>query len=145
MTSLGDWLRSEIQKRGLTQMQAAVHAGVGQATISDILVKGHVPKVEILFRLADFFGTPREKVLRLAGHLPVLGRAEPGALAGDDYLVAELLEAFRAVPDEWKPDALAQVKLFVRLANRPPVRYVGEDQLLPLPEEVLPDEEEAAR
>jgi len=144
MTSLGDWLRGEIQKRGLTQMQAAVHAGVGQATISDILVKGHVPKVEILFRVADFFGTPREKVLRLAGHLPAPDRAEPEASAGDDYLVADLLEAFRAVPDEWKPDALAQVKLFVRLSNRPPVRYVGEDQLAPLPEEVLPDEQEAA-
>ena len=67
MSELAAWLRAELNRRGLTQNVVAVYAGVGQATISDILNKGHVPKVETLFRLADYFETPRDAVLRLAG------------------------------------------------------------------------------
>jgi transcriptional regulator with XRE-family HTH domain len=45
---LVDWLRAELEARGLTQMQLAARAGVGQATISDILAEGHLPKVDSL-------------------------------------------------------------------------------------------------
>ena len=128
MTELAAWLRAELGRRGLTQNAASVYAGVGQATISDILNKGHVPRVETLFRLADFFDVPREQVLRLAGYLaPELGKGVT-ARSGDDYLVPDLLELFRKVPDEWKPEALAQVRLLVRLANQPPLRIIGEEE-----------------
>ena len=70
MAELASWLQSELRRRGLTQNAAAVYAGVGQATLSDMLNKGHIPKVETLFRLADYFEIPREQVLRMAGHLP---------------------------------------------------------------------------
>jgi hypothetical protein len=46
----------------------------------------------------------------------------------EDYLVQALLDAFRQVPDDWKPEALAQVQMFVRLAGRPSVRFVGDDE-----------------
>jgi transcriptional regulator with XRE-family HTH domain len=125
MTNLSKWLRGELQRRGLTQAAAAVYAGVAQATISGILIKGHVPKVETLFRLADFFGTPREEVVRIAGHLPPLSKHNLPALEmgeRDGYLIEDLLEEFLKLPQEWRGEALAQMRLLVRLAARLPGR-----------------------
>jgi len=131
MSDLAAWLRAELNRRGLTQNVVAVYAGVGQATISDILNKGHVPKVETLFRLADYFETSREQILRLAGHLsPERAIEDPSgglALAGqDEALVRELLREFRQVPDEWKAVAVEQVAQFRRLAELRPMRVIGE-------------------
>jgi len=124
-TALGRWLRRELNRNGLTQNEAAVYAGVASATLSEILNKGHVPKVETLFRLADYFETPRVEVLRVAGHLPPTGDA--GADVADEPLIRELVEEFRQVPDEWKPVAIEQIAQFRRLAELRPVRMVGEE------------------
>jgi transcriptional regulator with XRE-family HTH domain len=127
MNDLANWLRGELRRNGLTQGQAAVYAGVGQATISDMLNKGHVPKVETLFRLADFFETRRDEVLRLAGHLPpVTGDGSAGTSLEDEALIRALVAEFRRVPDEWKTVAIEQVAQFRRLAELRPVRLVGE-------------------
>jgi transcriptional regulator with XRE-family HTH domain len=127
-TALGRWLEAELERRDLSQIAAAGQARVGVGTLGDIIRRGHVPKVETLLRLADFFGTPREKVLRLAAGLPP-GRKDPGDDEEDEALVQELLEEFRQVPDEWKEVAIQQVAIFRKLAARPPVRMVGEDRL----------------
>jgi len=124
-TALGRWLRRELNRNGLTQNEAAVYAGVASATLSEILNKGHVPKVETLFRLADYFETPRVEVLRVAGHLPPTGDA--GADVADEPLIRELVDEFRQVPDEWKPVAIEQISQFRRLAELRPVRMVGEE------------------
>ena len=129
MTNLADWLRSESARRGLTQNAVSLYAGVGQATISDMLNKGHIPRAETLFRLSDFFDAPRERVLRLAGYLPPDVDDEVHSGTSDDYLVPELVDLFRKVPDEWKPEALAQMRILVRLANQPQVRIIGEEVL----------------
>jgi transcriptional regulator with XRE-family HTH domain len=123
MGKLSNWLREELRERGLTQNQVAVYANVGQATISDMLTKGHVPKVETLFRLADFFGVSREQVLRFAGHLPPAA-AEPEDK--EDALIEALLAEFRRVPDEWKPVVVQQVAQFRRLDELRP-RVIGEE------------------
>lgn len=130
MTKLGTWLKAKLQEHGLTQNEAAVYAGVASATISEILNKDHVPKVETLFRLADYFQTSREYTLRLVGYLPTKDlRAQPGDETDPgDALIQELVDEFRRVPDEWKAEALAQVRMFVRLANRPPLRIIGDDE-----------------
>ncbi len=128
-TSLGRWLRRELQRRELTQHAAAVYAGVASATLSEILNKGYVPKVETLFRLADYFETPRLEVLRLAGHLPPASLPEGAgsSLGGADaVLVRELLDEFRRVPDEWKPVVVEQMVQFRRLAELRPVHMIGE-------------------
>ncbi len=133
MSELAAWLRAELNRRGLTQNVVAVYAGVGQATISDILNKGHVPKVETLFRLADYFDTSREQILRLAGHLsPERTTENAGEVQvlerQDEALVRELLREFRQVPDEWKAVAVEQVAQFRRLAELRPVRVIGDDR-----------------
>jgi transcriptional regulator with XRE-family HTH domain len=136
-TALGRWLRRELNRNGLTQNEAAVYAGVASATLSEILNKGHVPKVETLFRLADYFRTPRTEVLRVAGHLPPSGVA---ADLADEPLIRELVEEFRQVPDEWKPVAVEQIAQFRRLAELRPVRLVGEEPV-PSPAEGGPAQE----
>lgn len=128
-TALGRWLRRELDRNGLTQNEAAVYAGVASATLSEILNKGHVPKVETLFRLADYFHTPRVEVLRVAGHLPPEG--DPTGDLADEPLIRELLDEFRQVPDEWKAVAVEQIAQFRRLAELRPVRMVGDEAAAP--------------
>jgi len=125
MSTLAEWLKGQIEAHDLTQQKVSVYAGVSGATLSDILNRGHIPKIELLFRLADYFETPREQVLRLAARMPIEG-SEP--VDQDDYLIQELLEAFRQVPDDRKPLVLQQVQLAVRLATLPPVRLIGEEE-----------------
>jgi transcriptional regulator with XRE-family HTH domain len=128
MADLRGWLRTELRERGLTQAQVAVYAGVGQATLSDILRKGHVPKVDTLFRLADYFHVSREAVLRMAGHLPPDADAGAESEAYEDPLVEALMDEFRRVPDEWKPVVVEQVAGYRRLAELRPPRFIGEDE-----------------
>jgi len=122
-TKLSAWLRSQLQERNVKAYIVAANTGVGVATMSDILTKGHIPRIDTLIRLADYFHAPREAVLRIAAGLPLAGRPSP---QDDDYLIDELNEAFRQIPDEWKLDALAEVKSWVRLApKRPTVHIIG--------------------
>lgn len=126
MLDLQGWLRTELKERGLTQAEVAVYAGVGQATISDMLRKGHVPKVETLFRLADYFHVSRERVLRLAGHLPP--ETDAGSSAKyQDPLIEALVQEFRRVPDEWKLIAVQQVAQYRRMAELRPARVIGQE------------------
>ena len=125
MKTLAQWLQGQLEARGLTQAAASVHAGVSTATISQMLNQDHVPSFEILFRLADFFETPREKILRIVAGMPIGGDPPPGD--EDEYLVEELVEEFRQVPDEWKGEVLQQVRMFQRLAAQRPARLVAEE------------------
>ena len=134
MTELAEWLQQQMQSRDLTQAQLAVYAGLAQATISDILRKGHIPRVETLFRLADYFDTDRVEMLVLSGYLQRADqdeRPERPQPDRDEQLTEQLLEAFRRVPDEWKDYVIAQAQLFVRLAKYPPTglqpRIIGDE------------------
>jgi transcriptional regulator with XRE-family HTH domain len=132
---LAQWLRAQLDKRGLTQNQVAVYAGVSAATLTDILRNGHIPKAETLCRLADYFDASRIDVFVLAGHLQradqLPGAPEPGHDDGD--LTWQLLHHFRRIPDEWKPDAVDQIQWIARLAKRPPYRIIGDEPDEPQP------------
>ena len=137
--SLPDWLRTQLIQRNLTGRAVAAGAGVGMATISDILHKDHVPRIDTLMRLADYFGAPRQLVLRIAAGLP---SEAPAAGAEDpDALIDELLHAFRQIPDEWKQQALADVELYARLASPETVRIIGEEKEPASPAEDQEDEQ----
>jgi transcriptional regulator with XRE-family HTH domain len=124
MTALGQWLQDELRRRDLSLQSASTYSGVSIATISDIIRKNHVPRLETLFRLADYFDTPREQVVRLAAQMPLESDESDG---DDEIMVAELLEEFRKVPDAWKPVVLDQVAWLRRLAEQPPAHIIGEE------------------
>lgn len=140
-TPLGRWLHAELKARKLNQLRAAAAIGIGTGTLNDIIRRGHVPKIDTLFRIADYFDASREKVLRMAANLPPRG-VERGSRWEDDYLVEELVEEFHKIPDEFKPDVLQQVQLMVRMTNRPAALFVGDDDLNPEPQEPVDDDEE---
>ena len=125
MKTLAQWLQYRIQTEGLTQQAVSVHAGVSPATVSQILNQDHIPRIEILFRLADYFHTPREQILRLAARMPIGDQPPPDA---DHYLIDELVDEFRQVPDQWKEEALHQIQLIRRLTTQPPARFIGEEE-----------------
>ena len=128
MTELGRWLREQLKERDLTQSETAVYAGVGQATLSDIINKGHVPKVETLFRLADFFDTPRLDVVRMAAGEELAETEVAGREA--DAMVRKLVREFERLPAEWKAEAVAQVEMMNRLNDlsaRSQARVIGEE------------------
>ncbi len=126
-TQLSIWLKSQLKERRVTAQKVAVSAGVGGATISNILNMGHVPQIDVLLRLADYFGTPRPAVLCMAADLAI-GPANRSSPEDDDYLIEELNEAFRQIPDEWKEEVLVQVKSWARHATPAPVRIIGGEE-----------------
>ena len=127
MTQLSRWLRAQMASRSLSQLETALQAHVGVGTVSDILREGHVPKIDTLFRLADFFGTPRAELLLLAA-----GLAPESAHFADprqeDFMIEALLEEFRRLPDEWKPEAVSQVRFMARLAAMPTRQVIGDEE-----------------
>jgi len=125
MKTLAQWLQHQLNDSGLTQAAVSVHAGVSPATVSQMLNQDHIPRIEILFRLADYFHTPREQILRLAARMPIGDEPPP---EDDHYLVEELVDEFRQVPDEWKEEALRQIQLIRRLSTQPPARFIGEQE-----------------
>ncbi len=100
-----------------------------QDTLCEILHKDHIPQIETLFRLADHFGTDRVEILFIAGHIQTADQLSRGRPQPDhrDCLLDELVQEFRRVPDEWKQEVIAQNRMFVRLANSPPFRVIGDD------------------
>jgi transcriptional regulator with XRE-family HTH domain len=133
MTALARWLKRELELHGLTQQVAAVHAGVSVATLSDMLRRGHVPRLETLLRLADYFETPREEVLRLAARIPLdaeeAGKVAAGSqVAERDPRVQELVEEFGRLPEEWQEVVLEQVMTYARLVNLPGYRIIGGEE-----------------
>jgi len=73
MATLAAWLREQLARRNLTKQAATVHVGVSGATLSHTLNRDHVLRRDILFRLADYFDTPCEDLLRLAARMPAGG------------------------------------------------------------------------
>jgi transcriptional regulator with XRE-family HTH domain len=129
VTPLANWLQGQLQARRLTQRAAANQAGVSMATVSNILRKDHIPKVDILFRLADAFGFDRVEILHLSGHLKPADElpGAPSAPSEGDDMTRRLLQQFHQVPDNWKEEVVDQVALFVRLTT--PTVDQGEERV----------------
>lgn len=74
LTPLAEWLEKAMrewkdpvtQKRGLSQNRLRNETGLSQASIWEILKKGHIPKPEALVTLARFFGVSPSWLFGLA-------------------------------------------------------------------------------
>ena len=65
-----EWLRGELARRGLSQRELALRAGITGPTVGQI-VRGKVqPTVESIVKIAEGLGEDPVTVLRLAGTLP---------------------------------------------------------------------------
>ena len=86
--------------------------------------------VGILRRLPAAVRSTVVTMLRsLSGQAPASAPAGSGDdRYADNALIPELLQEFDQVPDEWKEEAVRQVKFVARMANRPPAHIIGEEE-----------------
>ncbi len=128
MTELATWLETQMQRRSLSLLRTALLTRVGAGTLSSILHEGHIPKLVTLFRLADFFDTPRLDVVRMAAGEELEETGVEGR--EDEALVSKLVREFERLPTEWKLEAVAQVEMMNRLnelSARSQARLIGEE------------------
>ncbi len=137
-TPLGKWLRQKLKERHLTLQEASALTGVGKATLSEILTKGHVPRVDTLLRLADTFEVSHLEILMASGAITsadrLAGAPQPGQDPVDESLLEwRLLDEFRRLPPQWREGAVEQIQWMRRLAKMEKLRIIGDEP--PEPEE----------
>lgn len=116
------WLRAELDKRRLNQLDAAAAIGVGTSTVNNSIRQGQITKVDTFLRIGDCFDAPPENALRLAASLPprdVIGDASPE----DDCLIHVLVEEFRKIHEGFNLMFCGKSSSWCALqAGRPPCR-----------------------
>lgn len=70
MSDYTSWLNEILRDRGWSYSELARRASVSQGLVSMVMSEQQEPSWEFCARVADALGTPRETVLRKAGHLP---------------------------------------------------------------------------
>jgi transcriptional regulator with XRE-family HTH domain len=119
MNALAAWIEERLRDQDLSQRDLGRKTGIAQATISTMLNQGHIPKHDVLVRLADYFGVSIFYVYKLAGYLP--SNVNVGEEKGDPETVVALEEIVRILskqPEEVRVDFLRQVRgLAAMLSN----------------------------
>ena len=103
--SLGNWLQSQLKKRGWSQGELSRRSGLSQPQISGLIAGSKDPSAEACRKLANVFEVTPETVMRLAGLLPS---------SADDDEVAEAIELLRAMPTEKRSLATRLVRMIYR-------------------------------
>lgn len=103
-SNFADWLLSELQKRGWSQNQLAIRAGLSRTAINDVINRKAHPGPELCRAIARALGYPQEYVFRKAGLID--------DTPGPDYdPEAELLlHWFRSLPPEERKEILEYVQ-----------------------------------
>ena len=92
--TLGALLRDELERRGLSQNQAAKRMGIQQSALSRwILGQSGAPTVENCRAIADFLGMDLLEVMELAGHVPSGTTKVQGVMASTRFLSSVLTPA----------------------------------------------------
>ena len=113
---LAGWLKGQMQARRIGRNELVRLSGVAAGTISRITLQNYVPGVEILHKLADFFGVDRETVLELAGVIQLSDL--PADLPPELRDLARRL--YRLVPDERQAILRSFDAILQLVENRPP-------------------------
>ncbi len=71
------FLKEVMRRRRRLPSQLAADLGVSHATVSRWLSGEDVPNTKSCLRLAEYSGVPPEKILSVAGHLPIIAEKEP--------------------------------------------------------------------
>ncbi len=112
--TLAEWLKDRLRERSLSQRQLARQTGIATGTISTAL-RGHVPRPDIVHKLADFFDADAGTVLEIAGFLQLSD--VPGELPTD---LKDIVRRLYRLPPRERNTILAQIKqLLDLLEDRP--------------------------
>jgi transcriptional regulator with XRE-family HTH domain len=97
---MADYVDPGTRRRSISQSQLSALGNIPQAVVSEILIKGHIPKPDILNRLASFFDVDPITLYQLA-YLP--------EDTEDEAELAELLGRIRAALRKMPPGMRKQV------------------------------------
>ncbi len=115
-SGLAAFLRSEIDKRGMTDTTFAERAGISKSTLSHMMAKpGVIPALSTLHRIATALGLPLDRLIEVCGY--PMGRDERNT--GDKQLARMLatVPALRRLMEQLitlPSDDLAAIERYVR-------------------------------
>ena len=69
---IGSFMRALMQRRKRLSSQLAADLGISHATVSRWLSGADVPNIKSCQKLAEYSGTPLQKILSIVGHLPII-------------------------------------------------------------------------
>ena len=102
MSEYVKWVRGELRARGWSSSELARRSGLSSSAISIVLTEQQRPGLQFCLGVARALDEPPEKLLRLAGFLPIR--------AAYDERIDEILHCY----DRMKPQAR---EYFVRIAR----------------------------
>lgn len=102
----GDWLKTQLQRREMTQADLARRADLPTSTVSNWITGRRIPDPKACDTISDALFVPLDEVLAVAGHRPRTLVHEPGTTAA---VLHELVD--RVV---WNPDRAAAVEAILR-------------------------------
>jgi len=88
--SFSEWLKTEMEKRDLSQSELARLAGVTRSAINGVVMGTRGPGVDLCNGIARAFHIPPEEVLRAAGMLPAASSAHSQEKQELSYLFDQL-------------------------------------------------------
>ena len=100
-----EWLRQQIDERGISLRMLAVRSGLSDAAISEWLAGKRHPRPDSLRRLAAALRVPYEEALAAAGYLAQ--GSEKAAEPELSPMERELLETLRLLPGDLRQPLLA--------------------------------------
>lgn len=104
-----EWLKKELESRGLSQSELARSAGVTRAAINGILTGARGPGTDLCNGIARALKIPPEEVYRAAGLLPPAPKENP--------IVKQITYLTSNLPEAEQQDILEFIKLRHRLAE----------------------------
>lgn len=105
MSKLGDWLRTELETRRISQTELAFMIGVRPAQVSRIISGERSTTAETLQGIARAFKMPLQQVYRAAGILPPAPEV--------NEMIEQILYEIGDLPEADQQEVLA----FIRMKN----------------------------
>ena len=116
------FLKELMGRRKLLPSQLAHDLGLSHATISRWLSGKDVPDTRSCQRLAAYSGVPLEKILSIAGHVPIIPERKPADLPQfRDY-------AHQMYPDELDEDVIGVVEDLIERRRRQRIKAGGKGE-----------------
>ena len=104
--ALIDWLKGEIDRRNLSQSEAARRAGLSPNAINQI-INGVQPGLRACVSIAEYFKVPLTRVLYMAGYISYR------EMEGRDNFIDEVRPLFDKMTAEQKADFLRFLRSIV--------------------------------
>ena len=102
------FITKELDDRGWSHRELARRAGVSQSAVSATLAAQRKPGADFCVKIAKGFSEPPEKLLRLAGVLPLINTE-------NDPIIKDILDLLNNMPHDTRSEALNYIRYLYQL------------------------------